>query len=60
MDPDPGLAGSGHSDAAHRRCWHARLQVSLRETVVWTFQFMGAFPYRNNPSRPVVYLFLLS
>lgn len=36
-----------------------RLQVSLRETVVWTFQFMGAFPYRNNPSRPLVYLFLL-
>ena len=36
-----------------------RLQLSLRETVVWTFQFMGAFPYRNNPSRPLVYLFLL-
>ena len=36
-----------------------RLLLSLRETVVWTFQFMGTFPYRNNPSRPVVYLFLL-
>ena len=37
-----------------------RLLLSLRETVVWTFQFMGTFPYRNNPSRPVVYLLLVT
>jgi hypothetical protein len=37
-----------------------RFQLGLRESVVWTFQYMGAFPYRNNPAPPAVYACLLT
>ncbi len=33
--------------------------VALREPVLWTFQMMGTFPYRNNPAPGTMYLSLI-
>ena len=37
-----------------------RVEFALRDTVVWTFQFMAAFPYRNQPAHAVVYACLIA
>jgi hypothetical protein len=37
-----------------------RVGRSLRETLVWTFQYIGAFPYRNNPAPALIYVTALT
>jgi hypothetical protein len=36
-----------------------RLAVGIPETLLWTFQFLGTFPYRRNPAPTLVYACLL-
>jgi hypothetical protein len=37
-----------------------RVAFSWRGTILWTFQSMGAFPYRNQLAHPIVYAALLA
>ena len=37
----------------------APVVVALREPVLWTFQMMGTFPYRNNPAPGAMYALLI-
>jgi hypothetical protein len=37
-----------------------RLGVALPEVLLWTFQFLGTFPYRRNPAPTLVYACLLT
>lgn len=50
----------GIEEAAAGAPWGVRIQRALESEVVWLFQAIGAFPYRNEPAPVVVYpLFLL-
>jgi hypothetical protein len=37
-----------------------RIGRSLKETLVWTFQYIGAFPHRNNPAPALIYVTALT